>query len=49
MEGFEKLPAYLGVDSLEITAFPGGFSNLTYEVQVGDADGVVEALAVEIV
>jgi aminoglycoside phosphotransferase (APT) family kinase protein len=34
MEGFEKLPAYLGVDSIEITAFPGGFSNLTYQVSV---------------
>jgi aminoglycoside phosphotransferase (APT) family kinase protein len=34
MEGFEKLPAYLGVSSLEITAFPGGFSNLTYQVSV---------------
>jgi len=34
MEGFEKLPAYLGVDSVEITAFPGGFSNLTYQVCV---------------
>jgi aminoglycoside phosphotransferase (APT) family kinase protein len=34
MEGFEKLPAYLGVDSVEITAFPGGFSNLTYQVSV---------------
>ena len=41
MEGFEKLPAYLGVDSLEISAFPGGFSNLTYEVQVGDASYVL--------
>jgi aminoglycoside phosphotransferase (APT) family kinase protein len=41
MEGFEKLPAYLGVSSLEITAFPGGFSNLTYEVQVGDASYVL--------
>jgi aminoglycoside phosphotransferase (APT) family kinase protein len=41
MEGFEKLPAYLGVDSLEITAFPGGFSNLTYQVQVGDASYVL--------
>lgn len=35
MEGFEKLPAYLGVDSIEITAFPGGFSNLTYQVTAG--------------
>ncbi|MFM2401942.1 MAG: hypothetical protein RI950_1459 [Bacteroidota bacterium] len=34
MEGFEKLPAYLGVDSIDITAFPGGFSNLTYQVSV---------------
>jgi aminoglycoside phosphotransferase (APT) family kinase protein len=41
MEGFEKLPAYLGVDTLEISAFPGGFSNLTYEVQVGDASYVL--------
>jgi aminoglycoside phosphotransferase (APT) family kinase protein len=41
MEGFEKLPAYLGVSSLEITAFPGGFSNLTYQVQVGDASYVL--------
>ena len=35
MEGFEKLPAYLGVDSVDITAFPGGFSNLTYQVTAG--------------
>jgi aminoglycoside phosphotransferase (APT) family kinase protein len=41
MEGFEKLPAYLGVSSLEISAFPGGFSNLTYQVQVGDASYVL--------
>jgi len=41
MEGFEKLPAYLGVDSLEITAFPGGFSNLTYQVCAGDATYVL--------
>jgi len=41
MEGFEKLPSYLGVPSVEITAFPGGFSNLTYEVQVGDASYVL--------
>ncbi|MFZ9160394.1 MAG: phosphotransferase family protein, partial [Aquirufa sp.] len=41
MEGFEKLPAYLGVDSLEITAFPGGFSNLTYQVGAGDATYVL--------
>jgi len=34
MEGFEKLPAYLGVESIDITAFPGGFSNLTYQVSV---------------
>lgn len=32
MEGFEKLPAYLGVPSVEVAAFPGGFSNLTYQV-----------------
>jgi aminoglycoside phosphotransferase (APT) family kinase protein len=41
MEGFEKLPAYLGVDSLEIAAFPGGFSNLTYRVVAGDATYVL--------
>ena len=41
MEGFEKLPAYLGVDSLEITAFPGGFSNLTYQVGAGDSTYVL--------
>ena len=41
MEGFEKLPAYLGFPSLEITAFPGGFSNLTYEVSAGDATYVL--------
>jgi aminoglycoside phosphotransferase (APT) family kinase protein len=41
MEGFEKLPAYLGVSSLEITAFPGGFSNLTYQVNTGDATYVL--------
>lgn len=41
MEGFEKLPSYLGVPSVEITPFPGGFSNLTYEVQVGDASYVL--------
>ncbi len=41
MEGFEKLPAYLGVPSVKITAFPGGFSNLTYEVQVGDTSYVL--------
>jgi len=41
MEGFEKLPAYLGVDTLEITAFPGGFSNLTYQVCAGDATYVL--------
>lgn len=32
MEGFERLPAFLGVPSVEVTAFPGGFSNLTYQV-----------------
>ena len=36
MEGFEKLPAYLGVPSVEVTAFPGGFSNLTYQVCAGE-------------
>ena len=36
MEGFEKLPAYLGVPSVELTAFPGGFSNLTYQVSAGE-------------
>ena len=36
MEGFEKLPAYLGVSSVEVTAFPGGFSNLTYQVCAGE-------------
>ncbi|MFD3407609.1 phosphotransferase family protein [Aquirufa sp. HETE-83D] len=36
MEGFEKLPAYLGVPSVELTAFPGGFSNLTYQVCAGE-------------
>jgi hypothetical protein len=41
MEGFEKLPAYLGVPSVEITAFPGGFSNLTYQVGAGDATYVL--------
>ncbi len=41
MEGFETLPAYLGVASLEISAFPGGFSNLTYEVQDGDGSYVL--------
>ncbi len=41
MEGFEKLPAYLGVPSVDITAFPGGFSNLTYEVQVGESSYVL--------
>jgi aminoglycoside phosphotransferase (APT) family kinase protein len=41
MEGFEKLPAYLGVDTLEITAFPGGFSNLTYQVSTGYATYVL--------
>jgi aminoglycoside phosphotransferase (APT) family kinase protein len=41
MEGFEKLPAYLGVDSIEITAFPGGFSNLTYQVTAGLATYVL--------
>jgi aminoglycoside phosphotransferase (APT) family kinase protein len=41
MEGFEKLPAYLGVSSIETTAFPGGFSNLTYQVSAGDATYVL--------
>jgi aminoglycoside phosphotransferase (APT) family kinase protein len=41
MEGFEKLPAYLGVESIDITAFPGGFSNLTYEVRAGEATYVL--------
>ena len=41
MEGFEKLPAYLGVPSIEITAFPGGFSNLTYQVSAGEATYVL--------
>ena len=41
MEGFEKLPAYLGVPSVELTAFPGGFSNLTYEVRAGEATYVL--------
>lgn len=41
MEGFEKLPAYLGVPSVEVTAFPGGFSNLTYEVRAGDSTYVL--------
>ena len=41
MEGFEKLPAYLGVPSVEVTAFPGGFSNLTYEVRAGEATYVL--------
>lgn len=41
MEGFEKLPAYLGVESVEITAFPGGFSNLTYQVSAGEATYVL--------
>lgn len=36
MEGFEKLPAYLGVPAVEVTAFPGGFSNLTYQVCAGE-------------
>ena len=36
MEGFEKLPAYLGVPSVEVTAFPGGFSNLTYQINAGE-------------
>ena len=41
MEGFEKLPAYLDVPSVEVTAFPGGFSNLTYEVRAGEATYVL--------
>jgi aminoglycoside phosphotransferase (APT) family kinase protein len=41
MEGFEKLPAYLGVSSVEVSAFPGGFSNLTYEVRAGEATYVL--------
>lgn len=41
MEGFEKLPAYLGVPSVEVTAFPGGFSNLTYQVVAGDSTYVL--------
>lgn len=41
MEGFEKLPAYLGVPSVEVAAFPGGFSNLTYEVRAGEATYVL--------
>jgi aminoglycoside phosphotransferase (APT) family kinase protein len=41
MEGFEKLPAYLGVSSVEVTAYPGGFSNLTYEVRAGEATYVL--------
>lgn len=41
MEGFEKLPAYLGVSSVEVTAFPGGFSNLTFEVRAGEATYVL--------
>lgn len=41
MEGFEKLPAYLGVPSVEVTAFPGGFSNLTYQVEAGEATYVL--------
>ena len=36
MEGFEKLPDYLGVPSVEVRAFPGGFSNLTYQVSAGE-------------
>ena len=36
MEGFEKLPAYLGVPSVEVTAFPGGFSNLTYQINAAE-------------
>ncbi|MHA8109382.1 phosphotransferase family protein [Aquirufa sp. A-Brett2-W8] len=41
MEGFEKLPAYLGVSSVELSAFPGGFSNLTYQVSAGDSTYVL--------
>ena len=41
MEGFEKLPAYLGVSSVEVSAFPGGFSNLTYQVSAGDSTYVL--------
>ncbi|MFD3292630.1 phosphotransferase family protein [Aquirufa sp. KTFRIE-69F] len=41
MEGFEKLPAYLCVPSVEVTAFPGGFSNLTYQVVAGDSTYVL--------
>jgi aminoglycoside phosphotransferase (APT) family kinase protein len=41
MEGFEKLPAYLGVSSVELSAFPGGFSNLTYQVCAGEATYVL--------
>ena len=41
MEGFEKLPAYLGVSSVEVSAFPGGFSNLTYQVCAGEATYVL--------
>ncbi len=41
MEGFEKLPAYLGVSSVALTAFPGGFSNLTYQVEAGEATYVL--------
>jgi aminoglycoside phosphotransferase (APT) family kinase protein len=41
MEGFEKLPAYLGVSSVELMAFPGGFSNLTYQVEAGEATYVL--------
>ena len=41
MEGFEKLPAYLGVSSVEVSAFPGGFSNLTFQVCAGEATYVL--------
>ena len=41
MEGFEKLLAYLGVSSVEVSAFPGGFSNLTYQVSAGDSTYVL--------